>query len=91
MSSTISVDNLKVKSVYTTSSGGSSDGAMTLTCEAPDGTEVTVRTAVLYENGNLITGDAYWGKTVNVKGIVAIFDGCCQIYCYRPIHITVLG
>lgn len=91
MSSTISVDNLKVKSVYTTSSGGSSDGAMTLTCEAPDGTEVTVRTAVLYENGNLITGDAYLGKTVNVKGIVAIFDGCCQIYCYRPIHITVLG
>ena len=91
MSSTIAVDNLKVKSVYTTASGGSSDGAMTLTCEAPDGTEVTVRTAVLYEDGSVVTGDAHLGKTVNVKGIVALFDGSCQIYCYRPTHITVLG
>ena len=92
MSSTISMDGLKVKSVYTTATGGSSDGAMTLTCQASDGTIVTVRTAVLYdESGRMIEADAYTGKTVNVRGIVAIFDGNCQIYCYRPAHITVVG
>ena len=72
--------NLKVKDIYTTSNEDSSSfGAMTITCEA-DGIEVIIRTDVLYDdNNNLITEDAYLGKTIDVKGIVAVYDGAYQI------------
>ncbi|MBR4070961.1 MAG: thermonuclease family protein [Clostridia bacterium] len=75
VSTSISMKNLVVKSVYTTTSEGSSDkGAMTLTCEV-DGKTIDVRTAVLKDsNGNLITEEYFQGKTIDVKGIVEYFD-----------------
>ncbi len=75
VSTSISMKNLVVKSVYTTTSEGSSDkGAMTLTCEV-DGKTIDVRTAVLKDsNGNLITAEYFQGKTIDVKGIVEYFD-----------------
>ena len=70
--SSISMTGLKVKSIYTTETIGSSDiGAMTLYCEAEDGTEISVRTVVLRnENGELITAEAFAGKTIDVKGVI---------------------
>ena len=75
VSTSISMKNLVVKSVYTTTSEGSSDkGAMTLTCEV-DGKTISVRTAVLKDSdGKLVTAEYFEGKTIDVTGIVEYFD-----------------
>lgn len=83
------MQGLRVVDIYTTDNGGSSDGAMTLTCDA-DGISVTVRTALLQdENGNPITEEAYLGKTIDVKGIVDFFDGAYQIKVFTANNITI--
>ncbi len=90
MGTSVEMKDLLVKKVYTTESDNeSSDGAMTLTCEA-DGVEVTVRTVVLTdENDQIITQDAYKGKTIDVKGIVDCFNGDYQIKVVGANYITV--
>lgn len=94
LSTSVEVKDLTVVSVYTTASG-SSKGAMTLTCEC-DGITVTVRTAVLYdENGELVTEDAFLGKTISVKGIVDYYSDSYggkdpyQVKVLTVDHITV--
>ena len=89
--STVSCENLKVKSIYTTNTeGSSSNGAMTLTCTASDGSEISVRTVVLYdENNNIITAAKYEGKTIDVKGVVDYFSGGYQIKVFSDSHITI--
>ena len=89
MGTSVQMQDLTVVDAYTTNNGGSSDGAMTLTCEA-DGVTVTVRTAVLLdENNERITADAYLGKTIDVKGIVDLYDGTCQIKVFAANNITI--
>ena len=89
LGTSVEMRGLTVVDAYTTSNGGSSDGAMTLTCEA-NGVTVTVRTAVLLdENNQRITEDAYLGKTIDVKGIVDLYDGTCQIKVYSAENITI--
>lgn len=90
MNSSLQMKNLYVKSVYTTNNeGSSSNGAMTLTCEA-DGITLDVRTAVFRdENGEIITEAAYLGKTIDVYGIVDYFSGEYQIKVFSPENITV--
>ena len=90
MGTSIEMKNLVVKDVYTTKSDNdNSNGAMTLTCEA-DGVTISVRTIVLTDdNGNIITADAYEGKTIDVKGIVDCFDGEYQIKVMDDNYITV--
>lgn len=88
MSSSISMNNLVVKSVYTTNNPeSSSDGAMTITCEC-EGETITIRTVVLTVNGTLVTADAFTNKTINVKGIVDYFDGTYQIKLYSMNDVT---
>ncbi len=88
--SSVSMKDLAVKSIYTTTDEeSSSKGAMTLTCEG-DGVTVAVRTAVLYdENGEKLTAADFEGKTIDVKGIVDIFDGQYQIKVLAAGDITV--
>ncbi len=90
MSTSIQMKNLVVKDVYTTDNEeSSSNGAMTLTCEA-NGVTITVRTMVLLDkDGNMITADAYLGKTIDVKGIVDYFSGDYQIKVFSANNITV--
>ena len=90
MSTSIRMENLVVKSVYTTMDEESSSyGAMTLTCEL-NGVTVEIRTVVLLDaNGNLITEDAYLGKTIDVNGIVDYYDGGYQIKVFSSNSITV--
>lgn len=90
MNTSISMTDLKVNSVYTTTNEDSSSyGAMTLNCEA-DGIPVVVRTVVLTdENGNLITEESYEGKTIDVKGIIDYFDGQYQIKVFSAKDITI--
>ncbi|MBR6525073.1 MAG: thermonuclease family protein [Clostridia bacterium] len=90
MSTSISMKDLVVKEIYTTTdASSSSQGAMTMTCEQ-NGAVVTVRTGVLMdENFKLITQDAYLGKTVDIKGVVDYFDGEYQIKVFSARNITV--
>ena len=92
LSSSVSMENLRVTKIYTTSNeDSSSKGAMTLTCKAPDGTTVSVRTVVLRdENGEMITYEAYEGKTINVRGIVDYFSGKYQIKVSSADDITIV-
>ena len=87
----MSAKSLKVKSIYTTDNEtSSSNGAMTLTCEAPDGTKVPVRTVVLYDADNrIITADRYEGKTIDVRGIVDYYSGDYQIKVFSDSDITI--
>jgi len=91
MATSVSMENLKVVDVYTTTNEDSSSyGALTLTCEDWNGVRVSVRTAVLLdENNNIITEDAYLGKTIDVKGVVDYFDGTYQIKVFSAKNITV--
>lgn len=76
----VSMKNLKVTGVYTTTDPESSDkGAMTLTCEV-DGVTISVRTAVLKDvDGKLITEEYFKGKTMDILGIVDCHNGSYQI------------
>ena len=80
MSTSIEMKDLKVKHVYTTDNeDSSSDGAMTLTCES-EGVTILVRTAVLMDDaGKLVTEDAFYGKMIDVRGVVDFYDGIHQI------------
>ena len=88
MGTSVEMKGLKVVDVYTTNDEESSSyGAMTLTCEK-DGVRVSVRTVVLRdENGELLTADAFQGKTIDVKGIVDYFDGTYQIKVFSSKNI----
>ena len=90
MSTSVEMKGLKVVDVYTTKNEESaSKGAMTLTCKVGN-QYISVRTVVLYdENGNLVTEDAYMGKTIDVKGIVDFFSDSYQIKVYSANSITV--
>ena len=83
VSTSISMKNLKVQSIYTTTNPDASDtGAMTLTCTV-DGQTVYVRTGVLKDaSGNLITEEYFEGKTIDIQGIVDYYEGNYQIKAY---------
>ena len=91
LGASISFENIRVSSVYTTSNEElTSYGAMTLTCRQFAET-IDVRTVVLYDdNGEMITADAYEGKTINVRGIVDYYQGKYQIKVFSKDDITVL-
>ncbi len=86
----VSMKNLKVKSIYTTNNEeSSSNGAMTLTCEV-DGKTVVIRTIVLKDaDGKIVTKEAFEGKTIDVKGLVDRFSGEYQIKVFALSDITV--
>ncbi len=90
MSTSVEMQNLVVKSLYTTDNeASSSNGAITITCEV-NGVTVAVRTEVLKdESGAIITQDIFAGKTIDVRGIVDYYDGSYQIkvYSFSDIHI----
>jgi micrococcal nuclease len=77
----VRIEGIRVASVYTTvNESSSSKGAMTLTCLAPDGSAVTVRTAVLTdESGETVTESRFASKTVSVTGIVEYYEGSAQL------------
>ena len=90
MSTSISMEGLQVNRTYTTNNGGDSDGAMTLTCSAADGTPITVRTMVLrHEDGTLLTEGELMGKTIDVTGIVDYFGGDYQIKVFTVEDINI--
>ena len=91
MSTSIEMKGLTVQEVYTTTDeDSSSTGALTLTCQS-NGVTVSVRTIPLYDaDGKLITEDRFLGKTIDVKGVVDIFEGQYQIKVFLLDHITII-
>ena len=90
LNSSIELKNLKVVDAYTTSNEDSaSKGAFTLYCDA-GGVSISIRTIVLTDaNGNLVTQDAYVGKTIDVKGIVDYYNGTYQVKVFSVDNIIV--
>lgn len=89
MSTSVTMENLYVRDVYTTHNGGDNDGAMTFTCDA-NGISIDVRTIVLRdENGELLTEEDFLNKTITVTGIVDYFSGDYQIKVFTPEEIVV--
>jgi len=90
MDTSISMKNLVVKRIYTSESeNDTSNGAMTLTCEV-DGKTITVRTNVLFDaDGKKVTEAAFAGKTIDVEGVVGLFNGDYQIKVVALDGITV--
>ncbi len=90
LATSISMDNLKVVSIYTTDNEESkNDGAMTLTCKVGSIT-VDVRTGVLKDaEGNVVTEDYFTGKTIDVKGIIDCFKGTYQIKVFSLNDIVI--
>ena len=90
VNTSVSMSGLLVKSIYTTDNAeSSSNGAMTLTCEA-DGCKIVVRTTVLYgADGKMITAERFENKTIDVKGLIDYFDGDYQIKVFSIDDITI--
>ena len=90
--STVTVKDLTVESVYTTTAETSDDkGAMSITCKAADGTTIVVRTEVLIDaEGNLVTQDIFpAGTKISVRGIVDSYDGQYQVRVFAIGDITI--
>ena len=75
----VSMKDLTVIDAYTTNNGGSNQGAISLTCKDANGNQIVVRTVPLMENGVLVTQDRYIGKTIDVKGLIDVYDGEYQV------------
>ncbi len=91
MNTTVSMQNLRVVSIYTTSDPSSDDcGAMTLTCETESGLRIKVRTSPLKDaNGVLVTESAYKGKNINVRGLIDLYEDAYQIKLFSVNDITI--
>ncbi len=89
LNTTISMNGLTVNDIYTTNSGDN-EGAMTLTCTV-DGKTVTVRTMKIYQadGTTLVTKADLLHKTIDVKGVVDVFDGEYQIKVFAFDDIVV--
>lgn len=77
------------EAIATQSENAARDGALTLTCCQGD-SEIQVRTARLTDaQGTLILPEDLLNKTIDVKGIVDIYEGQCQIRVFSMDHITI--
>ena len=93
LSTTISMKNLYVYDTYTTKSGNS-QGAMTLYCRDKDGNKVEIRTEVLTTTNaqgqpEVVKAEMLQGKTIDIRGIVDIFNGNYQVRVFSFGAITI--
>ena len=92
--STATLRNLTVQSVYTTSNGGDSDGALTITCKDENGLTIKIRTAsklIVVEDGKnvvITAADFPAGTVISVKGVIDSFSGEYQIKVFAFEDIT---
>ncbi len=97
--STVSMNNLTVtRTPWMTDSTTDSDGALTITCEDENGTEIKIRTSTQFfktdENGDflydeegkqipLVPADFPIGTKISVRGIVDSYQGSYQIRVFQ--------
>ena len=89
MGTSVEMKGLSVLEVYTTMDEASSSyGALTLTC-VKDGVTIPVRTIPLYSaDGTPVTEDMFVGKTIDVKGIVDVYESQYQVKVFTLNSIT---
>ncbi|MBQ6182769.1 MAG: thermonuclease family protein [Clostridia bacterium] len=89
MDTSVELREARITDVYMTSNEDSSSyGALSLTVEY-GGKTITVRTNPFYgEDGKLIDGKSWIGKTIDVKGVVAYFNGNYQVRVFALSDIT---
>lgn len=87
--STATLNDLTIKKVYTTKDG-SSEGAISITCETAGGKEIVVRTSVLLDaDGNRITEDQFTiGAVINARGIIDCYGGKYQLKVFSFADVT---
>lgn len=91
MHGTASLKDLTIKSIYTTQNEDSSNfGALSITCQAGDGTEIVLRTIVLKDqSGKTVTADAFpIGSKINARGVVDVWNGVYQLKVFSANDIT---
>ncbi len=92
MHGSASLKDLVIKSIYTTRNEDSSNfGALSITCLAPDGTEIVLRTIVLKDaDGKTITADAFpIGSVIDAKGVVDVYNGVYQLKVFSAADIVI--
>ena len=91
MHGSASLTGLTIKSIYTTQNEDSSNyGALSITCEAEDGTEFVIRTVVLKDSsGKTVTADSFpIGSKINARGVVDVYNGTYQLKVFSANDIT---
>lgn len=84
----VSLENIKVTSVYTTASGDSK-GAMTITGKVGEET-ITIRTSVLRKDYEAVTEDYFKNKTISVKGLIEEYNETKQIKVVSIDDVTII-
>ena len=87
----VRLENITVKSIYTTKSNTDSNGAMTLTCTSADGKTVTVRTVRLTLDGEVVTESYFQGKTISVNGVIDYYEGNPQVKLFTLADAEILS
>ena len=91
MHGSASLKDLVIKRISTTQNEDSANfGALSITCVAPDGTEIVLRTIVLKDaDGKTITADAFpIGSVIDAKGVVDVYNGVYQLKVFSANDIT---
>lgn len=94
MHGSAALKGLTIKSVYTTQNEDSSNfGALSITCQAEDGTEIVIRTIVLKDqSGKTITADAFpVGSKIDAKGVVDVYNGVYQLKVFSVSDVTFIN
>ena len=84
-----SIKGLKVVDTYVTQKGDNT-GAISMTCEK-DGVQITIRTIVLYEDGQLVTPDRFEGQTIDVIGVIDAYTPEGSTEAQIQIKVFTLG
>ena len=83
--------DLTIVSIYTTSNGGDSDGAHSITCKDASGKTIVLRTEVLYDETNHKLPASHFpiGAKIEVaSGIVGAYDGEYQLMIFHQDDIV---
>ena len=88
--STATIKNLTVKSVYMTSNGGDSDGALTITCQSEEGITFQIRFAEKLtkdDGSDVVKADFPAGTVISAKGVIDSYNGTYQlkVFSYKDI------
>ena len=92
MHGSASLKDLVITKIYTTQNEDSSNyGALSITCLAPDGTEIVLRTIVLKDaDGKTITAAEFpIGSIIDAKGVVDVYNGVYQLKVFSASDITI--
>ena len=84
--STVTLKNLTVQRIYTTTSDTDSNGALSITCKDENGNTIVVRTAsklIREDDSIVVASDFPVGTVITVRGIIDVFNGEYQVKVFN--------